>query len=411
MSFEIEKTDRLSGLATLSKAVDIHAQTQTLPLGRPTTTLELMAAQRVAVPRNVPEMMQRMKILASVAGSEYYYQFPVKSKNKETGEWEQSFIEGPSIKLANDLAREYGNCGIETVVVDAGDSWIIYARFVDIERGFTMVRPFQQRKNQKGLGTKDEARALDIALQIGVSKAIRNVVLNSLETYADFMFDEAKSGIIERVRKQPDLYRNKITTRLKELGVPAKRVEAQVGRSIGDWKADDITRVIAQIKAVGDGMATAYEIWPEAHEFVGPDGTAEVSNSVRGDERGRTTGNVQPMASAGGRQEDAGNPKNIPVGDVPSGSDPAARVDATPPAGVQDSRASASGSAAEGDDEVEEISEALNTALAEMMKMQPPQIEEFLEIARAQLAEEDFDKFEAASLARADELKSKKGKR
>ena len=161
MSFEIEKADRLSGLAALSKAVDLNAQTHPLtPLGRPTTTLELMAAQRVAVPRNVPEMMQRMKVLASVAGSEYYYQFPVKSKNKETGEWEQSFIEGPSIKLANDLAREYGNCGIETVVVDVGDSWVIYARFVDIERGFTMVRPFQQRKNQKGLGTKDEARAL-----------------------------------------------------------------------------------------------------------------------------------------------------------------------------------------------------------------------------------------------------------
>ena len=56
-----------------------------------------------------------------------------------------------------------------------GDAWIIYARLMDLETGFAMTRPFQQRKGQKAMKT-DDARALDIALQIGVSKAIRNVV-------------------------------------------------------------------------------------------------------------------------------------------------------------------------------------------------------------------------------------------
>jgi hypothetical protein len=268
---EIERTDRLNNLAALSRAVEAMPNHQPLaPIGRATTTLEMMAAQRVAVPRDIPSFLQRVKVLASVAGDNYFYSFPVKSKNKDTGEWEQSAIEGPSIKLANDLVREYGNCGVETMVVDVGDSWIIYARFVDLERGFTMVRPFQQRKSQKGLGTKDEARALDIALQVGVSKAIRNVIVNSLETFAEVMFEEAKNSITEKIAKQPDRYRAVLKDKLAGLGVDLKRVETTIGRVIADWTVSDMARVIAHGKAVQDGMATADEIWPRATDFKAP---------------------------------------------------------------------------------------------------------------------------------------------
>ena len=409
MSFEVENVDRLNGLAAMSKAIDLNAQAQPLtPIGRPTTTLELMAAQRVAVPRHVPEMMQRMKVLASVAGSEYYYQFPVRAKNKETGEWEQSFIEGPSIKLANDLAREYGNCGVETYVVDVGDSWVIYAKFVDIERGFTMVRPFQQRKSQKGLGTKDEARALDIALQVGVSKAIRNVIVNSLETYADFMFEEAKNGIIGKVRQNPELYRGKIRQRLGELSVAVKRVEAQVGRPIADWKPEDITRVIAQIKAVGDGMATAFEIWPEAAVFAGPDGTTEISNPVPADDTARA-------ASAGGVLENGGGGQRADAEATPARRDEAApveraapeqsataRVDNGAPTGVQDDQPGSS----------DHLSEGLMMALEELTKMAEPQIDDLLAIAAERLDESEYEKLKAAALERRKMLaQSKKAKR
>lgn len=268
---EIERADRLNNLAALSRAVEAMPNHQPLaPIGRATTTLEMMAAQRVAVPRDIRDVMERVKLLSSVAGDQYYYSFPVKSKNKETGEWETSAIEGPSIKLANDLAREYGNCGVETMVVDVGDSWIIYAKFIDLERGFTMVRPFQQRKNQKGLGTKDEARALDIALQVGVSKAIRNVIVNSLETFADFMFEEAKNSITDKIAKQPDRYRAVLKEKLAGLGVELKRVEAALSRVIAEWTVADMARVIAHGKAIQDGMTTADEIWPRSTDFKAP---------------------------------------------------------------------------------------------------------------------------------------------
>lgn len=266
---DIETSDRLNNLATLSKAIDVHAQNQQLtPLGRPTTTLEMVTAQRVVVPRNMPDIMNRVKTLSEMAGQEYYYSFPVKSKNKATGEWETSAIEGPTIKLANDLAREYGNCGVETMIVDVGDSWVIYARFVDLERGFTMVRPFQQRKNQKSL-KGDDARALDIALQIGVSKAIRNVIVNSLETFSDYMFETAKEGLTKKIDKDPQRWRDHILGALSKIKVEPKRVERQIGRSVSAWTVKDIARVVSELKAVHEGMTTAGEIWPDAG-FAGP---------------------------------------------------------------------------------------------------------------------------------------------
>jgi hypothetical protein len=296
-----------------------------------------------------------VKTLAAVAGQDYYYSFPVRKKNKETGEWEQDFIEGPSIKLANDLVREYGNCCVETMVVDAGDSWVIYAKFIDLERGFTMVRPFQQRKAQKALGTKDDARALDIALQIGVSKAIRNVIVNSLETFADFMFDEAKNGLIAQVKKKPDFYREKIGGRLKELSIDVKRVEVQVGRPLAEWRETDITKVIAQIKAVTDGMAYAHEIWPQSQEFISDDGAERVSE-------GETVVEEKP--------------KDEP----PAQDEKPVEVD-------------------------EHMSEALANALAELTKISDvAAVEAFTTLAADVLKGDDFDKFKAAADAKSASL-------
>jgi hypothetical protein len=281
---EIDTGERLNNLATLSKAIDVHAQNQQLtPLGRPTTTLEMVTAQRVVVPRNMPDIMGRVKTLSEMAGQEYYYSFPVKSKNKVTGEWETSAIEGPTIKLANDLAREYGNCGVETMVVDVGDSWVIYARFVDLERGFTMVRPFQQRKSQKSL-KGDEARALDIALQIGVSKAIRNVIVNSLETFADYMFETAKEGLTKKISTDPQKWRDHLLGALSKIKVEPKRVERQIGRSVSAWTVKDIARVVSELKAVHEGMTSSGEIWPD-QDFAGPvddpDPVADESNQEK----------------------------------------------------------------------------------------------------------------------------------
>lgn len=225
------------------------------PVGGPLSIAH--GAMAVAVYRDESRVLAKLKALAAAAGSEWYYRFPVKNKKLNRTDW----IEGPSIKLANDLARLYGNCETDVRVQDLGENWVFYARFIDLETGYSLTRPFQQRKSAGKLGGDDDARRLDIAFQIGASKAIRNVVVNALQTFADFAFEEARNALVERIGSDLENYRAKTAERVSAR-VDIKRVEAVVGRVVADWLAPDVARVIAMMKAVADGMATFDETFP-----------------------------------------------------------------------------------------------------------------------------------------------------
>ena len=225
--------------------------------GRGGMTVErIVTAQAVAVPRDDAKILQKIRALATAAGEDWYYRFPVKDHGAT------KWIEGPSIKCANNIARLYGNCEIDTRALDNGDSWIIYARLIDWETGFSMTRPFEQMKGQQTIKTNDAGRARQNAFQIGVSKSIRNIITNALEQFTTFAFEEARKNIVEKVGKNLDDYRARVLEALKGLKVDAKRVEAGIGRPAKDWLAPDVARVIAEIQAVKDGMATAEETWP-----------------------------------------------------------------------------------------------------------------------------------------------------
>jgi hypothetical protein len=220
----------------------------------------VFGAQRVAVYRDESRIFVKLQALGAAAGDDWFYRFPAGSKGGV-----KQWIEGPSIKLANDLARIYGNCEVDTRVTDVGDSWLIYARFTDYETGFAMTRPFQQRKSQKTF-KGDEDRARDIALQIGVSKAIRNVVTNALQTYADYAFEAARDSLVEKIGSKIESYRTRVLEGLAKIPVELVRVEKVVGRTSKDWLAPDIARVIAMMKAIADGMATVDETFPASDD-------------------------------------------------------------------------------------------------------------------------------------------------
>lgn len=218
--------------------------------------MRVVGAQKVAVARDVAKVLHQLKVLAAAAGEDWYYRWPVTEKKTKKVTW----IEGHSIKLANDLARLYGNDEIETRVIDLGDSWLIYARFTDYETGYSLTRPFQQRKAQKSMGD-DADRQRDIAFQIGCSKAIRNVTINALQTYADFALEEAKGALVDKIGRDLPKWRAATVKKL-EAKVELNRVEAVMGRVAAEWLAPDVAQVVAMMKAVSDGMATIDESFP-----------------------------------------------------------------------------------------------------------------------------------------------------
>jgi hypothetical protein len=286
----------------------------------------VFGAQAVAVHRDEAKVLQKLRALAAAAGDDWYYRFPVQNRKENRTD----YIEGASIKLANDLARMYGNCEIETRVMDLGDSWLIYARFTDYETGFALTRPFQQRKSGSKMGGADEARRLDIAFQIGVSKAIRNVVTNALQTFADFAFQEAKNALVDKIGKRLPEYRARTVEKL-EPKLEIKRVEAVIGRVAGEWLAPDIARIIAMMKAVEDGMASLDETFP-------PLGQAKAAEAGAGgpSEQQQPGAGLDGFAAAGGQgkndagREPAGQPASEEAGhpeDHAAGHQPAASAD------------------------------------------------------------------------------------
>ena len=187
-----------------------------------------------------------------------------KVKNEDTGqdEWVTDWIEGPSIKLANDTARIFGNNINEVREIDVGDAWTFYAQFTDIETGFSMERAYRQRKGQTSVKSKDADRQLDIAYQIGQSKAIRNCIVNALQIYADFAFEEARNSLVDKIGKKLEDYRARTIEGIAKIPVELIRVERVIGRPAKDWLAPDIARVLAMMRAVADGMASADDSFP-----------------------------------------------------------------------------------------------------------------------------------------------------
>jgi hypothetical protein len=293
-------------------------------LVRPTTGLaeRVFGAQPVAKERDENRIRMKLKGLAAYAGEDWFYRFPV--KNNKTGTTD--YISGPSIKLANNVAREFGNNITEIREVDTGDAWTFYARFTDIETGFSMERAFRQRKGQTSMRTRDADRSLDIAYQIGQSKAIRNVIVNALGIYCDYAFEEAQNSLVEKIGKDLAGWRERTVKGLARLAIAPERVERVIGRSAKDWLAPDVAQVVAMCKTIVDGMANADDVFPpiekveqassaapasptspqsqteggggeQAKQPEAPNVTAEVSDSA-------TTGAAKPAPAASGSESD-----------------------------------------------------------------------------------------------------------
>lgn len=225
----------------------------------------VLGAQRVAVYRDEQKVLQKLSALAAAAGSDWFYRFPV--KKKEGG---QDWIEGPSIKLANEVMRVVGNIALEVRELDVGDGWVIYARASDLEGGSSMERAYRQRKSQSSMRTRDMDRQLDINFQIGQSKAIRNVICNFLQIYCDYAFEQAQNSLVEKIGKSLEAWRERTLEGLRKMPVDVARVERTLGRAAKEWLAPDIARIVAMMRSIADGMASVDEVFPPAAEVTPP---------------------------------------------------------------------------------------------------------------------------------------------
>ncbi len=216
-------------------------------------------ARKVVVPRDEQKILAKLNVLCGTFGDQYVYSWPVKNKKKG----QKDVVEGGTIKLANALARAYGNCQVDCDVTDSPTHLIFKAFFIDYETGLSTARLFQQRKNQNtGMGDTD--RQADIIFQIGQSKAIRNVIINALSDFAQHAVEQSKAGVIKKFESQEarEIAHDFIDRVMSRHEVSENVMVAVIGRLRKDWDVRNLAKAYMLCKGVAEGMVSPAEAFP-----------------------------------------------------------------------------------------------------------------------------------------------------
>lgn len=253
----------------------IPASPPTAPLQRVQT--QFSTAIQVQRPRELAKVKQDAAIVGGLIGSGCFYAWG-------TGD---ARVEGITVKLANELARIWGNCAIDLAPVqETHDAWIFTASFVDLETGFTMSRQFRQSKRWQVHGRFDQDRKDDIRFQIGQSKALRNVILNCIPEYVTrAAVDAAKGNLRQKIedsinRSGRDAVIAKMLQSLLRIGVDEKRLLENFGyaKTLA-LTVDDLVVVRSNLDAIEEGSANVDECFPPIAAPAG-EGKSKVDRAI-----------------------------------------------------------------------------------------------------------------------------------
>lgn len=297
----------------------------------------VQVAQMVPVPRNVENLMKKMTVLAAQFGDKYVYSWDVKKKGGGV-----DTIEGGTVDLAYDLAREYGNNNTDVRALDYPTYIEFYARFTDLETGYSTMRSFRQRKSQSSGGRMDADRQLDITYQIGQSKAIRNVTLKALSSFAEYCIEEAKRGMYDKIKKDPEKYIGAIERGMEKFDIDLKDVERQANRTKANWTVRDIANIFARLKSVDEGMASAREAFPKDGGQIEKPTTSEKDDDEKQEQK-TTAGDGEGAAKAEARSGGVTGKSPPPDQAKPNadGLDPPATMDRRPKPQAAEAKAEA----------------------------------------------------------------------
>lgn len=264
-------------------------------------TLQAMAIQR---PRDIVKLtnsaIAELRAFPKFAEKSYY---SIPYKNNQTGETEM--VEGPSIKAANALLRHWGNNSSGFRIVGSDDERItLQGVFVDHETGMRRTAEISvSRVARKRDGTYYPLAAdrLNMAIQAGGSKAVRNAGLNALPfALVEGYFEEAKrivgrGGDPEETPVTPaDMQkaRERLFKAFENLQVPKDEVLAYIARHPEiDTEEAVIAHLTGLLNGIIDGQVTTAEAFAVTSE-------KPIAEPQRATDSKTAPGSVQPGQDA-----------------------------------------------------------------------------------------------------------------
>lgn len=263
--------------------------------------------------RDLEAVKAAVEMEAALTADDFFYSWTVKSKDGP------KLVEGISIDGALILLSNWGNCICKPELLEdeAPTHWLFKVTFIDLERGFQMERLFRQRKSESHQRSDGE-RLQDIAFQIGQSKAIRNLVLNSLPAWLQDAALAAAKKAAEKSFGDVPVEFAKFVTALAKHGVTKEMILAKLGKVESDVVASDLVNLRGIGRAVRDGQTTiAREFWGELgnDDNDGPDPEAQQPTQTQA---------ATPTATAA--EKPAEKPQETPAAQTAASPPPAAQA-------------------------------------------------------------------------------------
>jgi hypothetical protein len=257
------------------------------------------------------------------------YKFPRGSKKDNDGNWVKNNVEGPSVGLAREFARCWGNLQYGFGIVRDDDNSRTVRGFAwDME---TNTRKMQESTFEKLIQRKQGGQTVwiepderDLRELTNKHGAIceRNCVLQLLpKDYLEDAMTECKSTVVNAAAKDPDAQIKAIVLGFSDLNVPVEQIEFLLGHPIGQSSPAEIADLRGIWKSIADGNSR----WAE---YVQNDAGA---GQATGDENLKNKSNdrlAEAMARAAAVNQTT---KTVPAENAEVTTMPANTIPAVPP--------------------------------------------------------------------------------
>lgn len=307
----------------------------------------------ITIARRFPrdEVAAEKKLLRSaerpVFADEAIYSYPRGKKKDENGDWIQNYVEGPSVVLAREAARYWGNIryGIEVTFDDEEDRNIRgYAYDMETNVRVTSEDSFKkliQRKiyeNGRDSGrtrweVADERELRELTNKRGAI-CERNCILKLIPSD---IIDNVMNACEVTLKNQAEAHKDEAIGRLvdafQKINVSVKMIETKLGHSLKNSSAEELTELRKVFASIRDGNSSWSEYTtpktppPEGGQTPPNTGSLDVSGMTSGGssdkDKDQTKGTRGSGSGKGGRSTSA-PPKDPP-------KDPALPKDPPPP--------------------------------------------------------------------------------
>jgi len=240
-------------------------------------------------PRNIASFKAEALAIATAdeeTAASCFYKLPRKKKDANTGEWIQTFIEGPGVRLAEIAASCWRNIRYGARIVREEEGCVVAQGMAhDLEKNNIITLEVKRRITYSN-GKRYNEDLITLASNAASAIALRNVIFKVIpKPFVDSIYIAAKQMAVGNADTL-DERRDRALKYFLKMGVSEQRILATLGKNnITEIGLEELEVLKGVGTAIKDGDAKVDEIFPkigEPEDFDEPvNKTQSLANKIK----------------------------------------------------------------------------------------------------------------------------------